>query len=328
MVKIDNESDFQEAIKALRADHTETNWVLAAHVDNIPDTIRLTGSGSGGVDQLVASLNENSVMYGIVRVTQKIDLSTTVKFAYVYFIGEQVPALLRGKIATHSSDIKKLFSPFHIDFEITNPSEIDSSVIDKKISENTGKVDKVRDVSYDGSQHERGFTSSSSVNSGVKKSSFGFQGQNSAATAGNTIPADSAVAEAIADVRNDKTETNWTVAAYEGNDLKKKLAHVASGNGGIDEATANLGPDVVAYILIRVVDVIEKIRTVKFAFITYVGPDVPIMKKAKVTTNKGGVTALFNPFHVSQEITNASEVSDESLLALVQDASGSKSKVK
>jgi len=166
------------------------------------------------------------------------------------------------------------------------------------------------------------------VNSGVKKSSFGFQGQNSAATAGNTIPADSAVAEAIADVRNDKTETNWTVAAYEGNDLKKKLAHVASGNGGIDEATANLGPDVVAYILIRVVDVIEKIRTVKFAFITYVGPDVPIMKKAKVTTNKGGVTALFNPFHVSQEITNASEVSDESLLALVQDASGSKSKVK
>lgn len=65
MVKIDNESDFQEAIKALRADHTETNWVLAAHVDNIPDTIRLTGSGSGGVDQLVASLNESSVMYGI-----------------------------------------------------------------------------------------------------------------------------------------------------------------------------------------------------------------------------------------------------------------------
>ena len=129
-------------------------------------------------------------------------------------------------------------------------------------------------------------------------------------------------------MRNNKTETNWVVIAYHENDLKKQLVHVASGNGGVDEATSHFSNDNVAYILIRVVDIIEGIKTVKFAFITYVGADVPIMKKAKVTTNKGGVSALFNPTHVSLEIIHASEVSDESLLATVQDASGSKSKVK
>jgi len=84
----------------------------------------------------------------------------------------------------------------------------------------------------------------------------------------------------------------------------------------------------IGYGLIRVVDVIEGIKTVKFAFITYVGHEVSVMKKAKVSTNKGSVAGVFAPFHVTLEVGSTNELSDEILLSTVQEASGSKSKVK
>jgi len=161
-----------------------------------------------------------------------------------------------------------------------------------------------------------------------KKSNFGFQGQNSETKSAATIASGSEVTDAISDVRNDKSETNWLVTAYVDNDLKKPLKLVSSGNGGVDDLVNYLTSDLIAYVFIRVIDIIEGIKTVKFAFITYIGPDVSIMKKAKVATNKGGVTALFNPAHVTLEISSPNEISDEILLNTIQDASGSKSKVK
>jgi len=161
-----------------------------------------------------------------------------------------------------------------------------------------------------------------------KKSNFGFQGQSSETKKEATIPTSAGVVEAINDVRSDKSETNWVVTSYEDNDTKKPLKLLASGNGGVDDLVNHLTPDLIAYVFIRIIDIIEGIKTVKFAFITFIGPDVSIMKKAKVSTNKGGVTALFNPSHVSLEISTTNEISDEKLLSTIQEASGSKSKVK
>ena len=67
MVKFENESSLLDAIKDVRSDATEANWVLAAHVDNSPDTIRLAGSGSGGVDELSSGFDDNAVMYGLCK---------------------------------------------------------------------------------------------------------------------------------------------------------------------------------------------------------------------------------------------------------------------
>jgi hypothetical protein len=329
MVKIEDEAALIEAIKDVRNDSTETNWVLAGHVEGNLDTVRLVGSGVGGVDELVSHLDSSTVQYGFVRNSQKIDLSTTVKFIYIYFVGSNVPALQRGKIGTAHGEIKKHFSPFHIDFEITDPSEIDSALVEKKLAENSGKVNNVRDVSYEGTVHERGFTGTSTKTTGTpKKSNFGFQGQNSEGQTGSSVPASRDVTDAIADVRNDKSGTNWLVTAYEGNDTKKPLKLVASGEGGVDDLVNYLTTDLIAYVFMRVIDIIEGIKTVKFAFITFIGPDVSIMKKAKVATNKGGVTALFAPSHVTLEISSPNEISDEILLNTIQVASGSKSKVK
>jgi len=328
MVKIEEESVLIEAIKDVRNDGTETNWVLAGHVEGNLDTVRLVGSGTGGVDELVSRLDTATIQYGLVRNSQKIDLSTTVKFIYIYFVGANVPALQRGKIGTAHGEIKKHFHPFHIDFEITDPGEVDTALLEKKLNENSGKVNNVREVSHETTVHERGFTSGSTKSSAPKKSNFGFQGQSAESKGGSQIPVRQEVTDAIMDVKKDKSETNWIVTSYEENDTKKPLKLVASGTGGVDDLVDHLGTDLIAYVFIRVIDIIEGIKTVKFAFITFIGPDVSIMKKAKVATNKGGVTSLFAPAHVTLEISSPNEISDEILLSTIQEASGSKSKVK
>ena len=257
-------------------------------------------------------------MYGLLRVQQKIDLSTTTKFVYIYFIGEKVPALQRGKIGTSQSAVKSALSPFHVDFEITNPSELNTEIILNKVAETSGVVNKTKDVSH----------ATSETSSGHKKSAFGFQGNapESRGSAGLTLEQD--LLDAIADVRNDKTETNWALASYQGNDVKKPITLVAKGSGGVDELSSNFTSDMIGYGLIRVVDVIEGIKTVKFVFIIHIGSDIPITKKAIIATHKGGVVDGFGAIHLTVEISGSQEISDEILLAKVQEASGSKSKVK
>jgi len=186
-------------------------------------------------------------------------------------------------------------------------------------------MDNVREVSYD-KTNERGFTSTSTKQSSKKASSFGFQGQGE--SAGGNIAIDSAVTDAISDLRNDKTDTNWVLISYQDGDVKKPLILVNTGNGGVEEMNSNLAPDLIAYGLIRVIDVIENIKTIKFVFVYFIGADVSIMKKAKVATNKGAVTGVLSPYHVAFEVSSTHELSDEILLAKVQENSGSKSKVK
>jgi len=44
-----------------------------------------------------------------VRVTEQIDLSTTVKFVYVYFSGEQVPFTKRGRMGVVHGSVRQHF---------------------------------------------------------------------------------------------------------------------------------------------------------------------------------------------------------------------------
>lgn len=116
----------------------------AKHKDNEPGWVIQSGSGSGGVAELVENLDKDAVQYGLckspsfffvffffavvpthspflfsplwspsvcsVRISQKIDLSTTVKFVYIYYVGENVPFVKQGRIGIVHGDAKRYFS--------------------------------------------------------------------------------------------------------------------------------------------------------------------------------------------------------------------------
>jgi len=317
MVRFEDENGLVNAIKNVRNDTTEDDWVLAGHVESNPEVVTLVGTGTGGAEAMLAHFQDNSVLYGLIRVVEKIDLSQTIKFVYVYYIGDNVPAMQRGKIGTAHGQVKTYFSPYHIDFEITNPNEISTEIITNKIAVASGKASKVREVSYDNKQTK-----------GPTKSNFGFQGTSAETRAGTGHPIHSDVLNAIAELRDNKNNVNWVAATYEDNDVKKQLVLLKSGSGGSDELLSNLTPDIIAYAIIRVVDVIEGIKTTKYAFISYIGQDVGFMKKAKIATHTGSVKAGFGAHHVTLDVERVTDLSDEILLLKVQETSGSKSKVK
>ena len=69
------------------------------------------GSGTGDVDsELAPLLQENVVAYGLVRKTEKIDDSVTVKFAFIRFVGNNIHRMLKARLGTHFGTITAFFN--------------------------------------------------------------------------------------------------------------------------------------------------------------------------------------------------------------------------
>jgi len=112
-------------------------------------------------------------------------------------------------------------------------------------------------------RQERGFTATSAVKRQDNRAE-----PRSVAPAGVAVDAGPDVADAIAEVRDDVTPTNWVVVGYgdDGN-IKKPLSVVAKGTGDVDELKQHFDDTQAMYALYRTSDTYDDIRTVKFVYI-------------------------------------------------------------
>jgi hypothetical protein len=55
-------------------------------------------------------LKDENVGYGLLRFTEKIDESQTVKFCFVNWVGEKINRMQRAVLGTHSGAVKELFA--------------------------------------------------------------------------------------------------------------------------------------------------------------------------------------------------------------------------
>jgi hypothetical protein len=128
----------RQAIADVRYDGSDTDWVLITYDGPRSNTLKLEGTGSGGLSELKSHLSESVVCYGLLRTTEKIDESVTVKFAFIDWRGERIHTMQRAKLATHSGAIRALFNPFHVDISASTDDEITENVINKKIKSAAG----------------------------------------------------------------------------------------------------------------------------------------------------------------------------------------------
>jgi len=129
------------------------------------------------------------------------------------------------------------------------------------------------------------------------------------------------IKDAIADVRSDKTSTNWVLVSYQGQN-SNDVALVGKGDGGVNELIDNLKDDIVAYGIVRVTEKFDNSVTVKFVFIKWIGENIHRMLKARLGTHSGAVKDVFSPYHVDVEAEKLSEISEEIVLKTVSKASG------
>ena len=125
------------AVAAVRRDDDPAAWVLLGYeaAAKAP-TLCVAATGRGGADELAAALDASQVMYGLLRLTQRIDSSTTVKFACVSWLGDAVPPMRRAKLSAVRGAALDAVSPYHTELlNVTSAADVTAAAIMAQLEE-------------------------------------------------------------------------------------------------------------------------------------------------------------------------------------------------
>jgi len=281
-----------------------------------------------------------------VRVTDQIDNSVTVKFVFIVWCGEKVPFVKKAQITTHKGSISTIVGQYHNDVYASNPSELSEELIISKVRAASGTASFVKDAPAHSSNApsqaaasapSAGYNPTSQAGNQYRGASHSTtpKSVNASKTPGVGSAATTAVVvfenedeirSGLKQVRANNDDHDWVLLSYEGNSNKIKL--IGKGAQGLDEMLALLKDDMIAYGLYRTTDTIDNTVAVKFVLIIWVGERVPIIRKAKITTHKGDVTAFFGQYHVDINCSNLNEINEDIVRDHVQRASGTAVHVK
>jgi len=318
-----NESELKAVIHHLRtgpsAEEGGINWVLFGYEGGDSNTVVLLGQGSGGVNELVSQLSDSTVAYGLVKEIERIDESNTVKFAFINWVGENIPRMLRARLGTHSGAIQQFLTPYHVDIKPTQKGEVTEEIVRETIKRAAGTANRVLEK---GSNPSPAFRSGGPSSGGSK----GVAGKvslpaSASAPGGVKVIDEEEVRATLQQVRSDGSPTNWALVGYE-NPSSNNLVLIGKGTGGIEELTSHLHNDIVGYALLREIERIDESNTVKFVFIDWTGENINRMLRARLGTHSGVVKDTFSPYHVDLHTSDISEVSEDHIRKIIKKAAG------
>eukprot|EP00475_Leptophrys_vorax_P014012 TRINITY_DN2037_c0_g1_i1.p1 TRINITY_DN2037_c0_g1~~TRINITY_DN2037_c0_g1_i1.p1 ORF type:complete len:163 (-),score=59.67 TRINITY_DN2037_c0_g1_i1:71-559(-) len=119
---------------------------------------------------------------------------------------------------------------------------------------------------------------------------------------------DPAIQSAWADLTTDDSKNNWMLMKLDG----KVVTCCGTGENCLEGVRANLSADDVMWGVIRVeaLDVKKNVtsKRVKFIFLTWIGDNVPVLKKAKVSLQSQDVRKLFQGVAVFVDVSDPSDL--------------------
>ncbi|KAI1273009.1 hypothetical protein F5Y07DRAFT_402837 [Xylaria sp. FL0933] len=122
------------AYDAVRSDKDETNWLLLSYASAVGDKLTLSGTGSGGLPELAAQLDEAQAQYGYVRVEYANDTeSKRVKFALVVWIGEHTKVMRKARVSFETGNVRRVLSHHSIQVDARDRGDLDEGEIVKRL---------------------------------------------------------------------------------------------------------------------------------------------------------------------------------------------------
>jgi len=119
-----------DAYNKVRDDKDETNWLLISYTDPKKDTLALTATGSGGIEDLVSHLDDSQAQYAYARVEYANDSeSTRVKFALIIWIGEGTKVMRKAKVSIQSGEVKRVLHHHSIQVDAHTKNDLDEKDI-------------------------------------------------------------------------------------------------------------------------------------------------------------------------------------------------------
>jgi len=129
-----------------------------------------------------------------------------------------------------------------------------------------------------------------------------------------------AIRGAYDDVRSDTTETEWAVFKF---DQNNRLGVTATGKEFAD-FKSHFGNDDRGFGYIRIKTGDEMSKRAKFVLVTWVGPGVSVMKKAKMSTDKALMKDICQNMSVELQLETHGEFSHDNFKLQVDKASGAR----
>ncbi|KAI9184500.1 hypothetical protein H9P43_003553 [Blastocladiella emersonii ATCC 22665] len=129
------------------------------------------------------------------------------------------------------------------------------------------------------------------------------------------------IINAYEDVRNDKSETNYLYLTYEGETDKLVLA--ATGKGGLPEFLEHLKDDKAGFGYLRMTVGNDHLsKRAKFVLVSWVGPNVKVMRKAKVSVHISEVKQTLAVFAVEVQASALADLKEDVLTLKLKKAMG------
>ncbi|KAF2347517.1 Actin-depolymerizing factor domain [Trinorchestia longiramus] len=99
------------------------------------NTLKLVGTGDGGLEELADELNSSKVMYAVIRVTDP--KTTRTKYVLINWVGEACPVLRKGICSRHLHDVKGLLKGVHVTLNARNEEEVESEQVFAALAKST-----------------------------------------------------------------------------------------------------------------------------------------------------------------------------------------------
>jgi len=294
-------------IKEVRQDSNKKNWVIFGYENK--NTITLTASGEGGLEELKQHLKDDEIQYSLLKVVDIFDNLPVTRFVWIVWAGTHVKIFFKASITTHRGKIKDFIGQSHVTIDASSKEEITEEIISQKVSDASGSSNRV--LSGDNQRQQK---------SGVAK-------QQGKIETGDLSFLDAETQKgAIAAVRNDKETHNWVLLGYQGQTNNIEL--IGTGTGGANELAHHLREDLIAFGLVRVEIKFDNQLVTRFALIDFVGNGISTVRKAKTVTFKNRIAEFLGAHHVTISVSDKSELTDEVVLQKVTDIAGTSNKVR
>jgi hypothetical protein len=128
VVTVDNESEFKEALAALRAlKSPEAGWIAAKYAKK--DTLHFLGTETAALAGLGANFGGDEIVFALVRTTANDGKATTAKFTFINWVGKDVKPMTKAELTTRAGLIVKIFGPSS---SVINASEDAGRFTDEK----------------------------------------------------------------------------------------------------------------------------------------------------------------------------------------------------
>lgn len=122
------------AYEAVRSDKEPTNWLLLSYASGVGDKLALTGTGTGGLDELKDKLDDAQAQYAYVRVEYANDSeSKRVKFILVVWIGENTKVMRKARVSIESGAVKKVLQHHSIQVDARDKGDLDEKDIVQRL---------------------------------------------------------------------------------------------------------------------------------------------------------------------------------------------------